>query len=204
MFALLFALQSFAGAAELSGVNVPDTATVGGQDLVLNGLGLREKYFIDIYVGGLYLPQKTTDSAKAIQDDVPKRITMQFTYDLSAERSTRARIAACGSASAMAGSVRARIPARGSDQPGKPPAGKSRQCSAKARTRSIANQKFGSATPIWVAPITALSAARPRRAAAMRPAGKAMAVASNSARSASGSETVRRCATSSATGTLYV
>lgn len=84
LMALTLTWPVFAGT--LAGVTLPDTLDVGGQKLVLNGLGLREKYFIDIYVGGLYLPQKTTDSAKAIQDDVPKRITMQFTYDLSAEK----------------------------------------------------------------------------------------------------------------------
>ncbi|MCK6506421.1 chalcone isomerase family protein [Myxococcota bacterium] len=57
-----------------------DTATVGGQALLLNGMGLREKYTLDIYVGGLYLPSRTTSSSTAIQQDVPKRITMHFIY----------------------------------------------------------------------------------------------------------------------------
>lgn len=76
---LLFCcLHAFAGS--LAGVTLPDSATVGGQPVVLNGLGLREKYFFDIYVGGLYLPAKTSDSNKAIQDDVAKKIVMQFIY----------------------------------------------------------------------------------------------------------------------------
>jgi hypothetical protein len=69
-----------AWAGSLAGVTFPDQATVGGQAVVLNGLGLREKYFVDVYVGGLYLPTKTTDSARAIADDVPKRIVMHFVY----------------------------------------------------------------------------------------------------------------------------
>ena len=73
-------------AGSLAGVTLSDTAELGGQKLVLNGMGLREKFFIDIYVGGLYLPAKTTDAAKAINDDVPKRIVMHMTYDLSAEK----------------------------------------------------------------------------------------------------------------------
>lgn len=80
MFALVFALLSPVHAAELSGVQVPDTATVAGQQLVLNGVGLREKMFFDIYVGGLYLPSKTTDWKAAISMDGPKRITMDFVY----------------------------------------------------------------------------------------------------------------------------
>lgn len=77
--ALIFATPALA--ASLSSVTLPDTATVGGQTVVLNGLGLREKYFIDVYVGGLYLPAKTTDASRAISDDVPKRIVMAFIYN---------------------------------------------------------------------------------------------------------------------------
>ncbi len=83
---LLSALLAFAPshAATLAGVTLPDSATVGGSSLVLNGMGLREKYYIDIYVGGLYLPAKTTDANKAINDDVAKRIDMRFLYGLDA------------------------------------------------------------------------------------------------------------------------
>jgi hypothetical protein len=77
---LLSLLLSRADAAELAGVTVPDTATVGGSTLVLNGLGLREKFYFDIYVGALYLPAKTTSGASAISQDVPKRLTMTFIY----------------------------------------------------------------------------------------------------------------------------
>lgn len=77
---LLFISLQTANAGTLSSVTMPDTVTVGGQTLVLNGLGLREKYFFDIYVGGLYLPAKTTSSTSAIGDDVPKRLQMTFIY----------------------------------------------------------------------------------------------------------------------------
>lgn len=69
-----------AWAGELAGVTLPDQVTVGGQSLTLNGMGLREKYMIDVYVGGLYLPAKTTDAKQAIDSDVPKRIVMHFVY----------------------------------------------------------------------------------------------------------------------------
>lgn len=63
-------------AKELAGVRLPDRITVAGQPLLLNGMGLREKVFIDVYVAGLYLPSKTTDAEIAIRSDVPKRIEM--------------------------------------------------------------------------------------------------------------------------------
>lgn len=87
MFALFAMIVSTAWGGELAGVKMPDQATLGGQTLVLNGMGLREKYFFDIYVGGLYLPTKTKDGAAAISSDVPKRIVMHFIYsDVPADK----------------------------------------------------------------------------------------------------------------------
>ncbi|MBT3223968.1 MAG: chalcone isomerase family protein [Proteobacteria bacterium] len=81
MLVLLFSLMfSPVQAADLAGVSMDDTVELGGKSLVLNGMGLREKYFIDVYVGGLYLPQKTTSETTAIDDDVPKRLLMHFVY----------------------------------------------------------------------------------------------------------------------------
>ncbi len=81
MLQLLLALGiTSASARELAGVTLPDTVEVAGTQLVLNGAGLREFLWIDIYVGGLYLPAKTADAKAAINPDVPKRITMDFLY----------------------------------------------------------------------------------------------------------------------------
>ncbi len=76
---LLFSLTT--RAASLAGVEAPDTAQVGGTALVLNGMGLREKVIIDVYVGSLYLPQKTSSADEAISADVPKRLSMTFIYN---------------------------------------------------------------------------------------------------------------------------
>jgi hypothetical protein len=59
-----------AAAGSLAGVNLPDKVEVKGQSLVLNGLGLRTKFFIKVYVGGLYLPQKEKAPAKILSEDV--------------------------------------------------------------------------------------------------------------------------------------
>ncbi len=80
MFATLLMLAQMAFGGTLAGVTLPDTATVGGEEVKLVGMGLREKYFIDIYVGGLYLKSPTTDGKAAIQADEPKRIVMHFIY----------------------------------------------------------------------------------------------------------------------------
>ncbi len=79
----LLALLTHASAGTLAGVTLPDTASVGGSTLALNGLGLREKLFIDIYVGGLYLSTATHDGTVAATTDAPKRIVMHFVYKVS-------------------------------------------------------------------------------------------------------------------------
>lgn len=85
MLAALLCLLS-ADAATLAGVTLPDSATVGGQPVVLNGIGLREKYMIDVYVAGLYLTSKTTSAEQAITQDAPKRIVMSMVRDLTKEQ----------------------------------------------------------------------------------------------------------------------
>jgi hypothetical protein len=101
--ALALALPAFA--RKLEGVTLPDSIELGGQSLVLNGMGLREKVFIDVYVAGLYLPQKTTDARKAIDEDVPKRIDMVMKRDVSRDQladTMRESLGKAGSAEAKA------------------------------------------------------------------------------------------------------
>jgi len=73
-------------AATLAGVTLPDTATVNNQTLVLNGLGLRSKLMIKVYVGALYIEKKTSDPAAIISADAPKRVVLHFIYDPSREQ----------------------------------------------------------------------------------------------------------------------
>ncbi len=51
----------------VEGITFSKTKTVEGETLMLNGAGLREKFFLDLYVAGLYLP-KTTSNVAAICD----------------------------------------------------------------------------------------------------------------------------------------
>ena len=43
--------------AVVQAATLPATLKVGKQNLVLNGEGSREKYFLNLYVAGLYLPE---------------------------------------------------------------------------------------------------------------------------------------------------
>ncbi len=80
---LMLASTSILDAASMAGVNLPDTAAVGGKSLVLNGLGVRSEFMVKVYVGGLYLEQKSADADAIIKTDAPKRIVMHFLHDAS-------------------------------------------------------------------------------------------------------------------------
>ena len=75
-----------AAAATLAGVTLPDKAEAAGQALVLNGLALRTKFFIKVYVGGLYLPAKERSPGKVMGADAPRRMSFHFLYSVSAEQ----------------------------------------------------------------------------------------------------------------------
>jgi Chalcone isomerase-like len=89
---IVFALASTFDlqAAALAGVTLPDTAQVGGKTLVLNGLGVRTKYTVKVYVGGLYLEQKSSDANAIIKADAPKQIVMKFVHGASKSQMTDA------------------------------------------------------------------------------------------------------------------
>jgi hypothetical protein len=68
-------------AAELSGVFIDDEISIeGGPSLVLNGVGLWEKLWIDVYEGSLYLPVKSDDVAEILSRPGPWRVQLDFVY----------------------------------------------------------------------------------------------------------------------------
>ena len=83
--AVMFVLASMLDlqAGSLAGVTLPDTQQVGNTKLVLNGLGVRTKYMVKVYVAGLYLQQKSSDANAIINADAPKQIVMQFVHGAS-------------------------------------------------------------------------------------------------------------------------
>ena len=69
-------------AQQVQGIEVPDTLSVTNDDtmLLLNGTGIREKFFLDIYIGALYLPAATTDATAILNDTGPASVLMHFLY----------------------------------------------------------------------------------------------------------------------------
>jgi len=82
VLALVIPFAAPAHAAELAGVTMPDSVQVDGSTLALNGMGLREKFFIDVYVAGLYLPKKMTSGEKILAADTARQTVMHFVFDV--------------------------------------------------------------------------------------------------------------------------
>jgi len=89
-FIVLLCAGTAAAAATVDDVKVPETATVAGKTLQLNGAGLRTKFFVHVYVGALYLPQKTQSADAAIGMDGPDRVLMHMLYAASRSQMTDA------------------------------------------------------------------------------------------------------------------
>ena len=81
--ALLLARPAFA--LEVGGVKLDDMASVNGQQLVLNGAGVRTRVMFKVYVASLYLPAKTSEAA-AVLAKGPRRIQMNLLRTLAPDQ----------------------------------------------------------------------------------------------------------------------
>ncbi|WP_077530779.1 chalcone isomerase family protein [Vreelandella utahensis] len=79
-FALLCAFAMTAQAQEktVEGVELPGTIDVAGNELSLNGAGVRSKWFMSLYVGSLYLPQEFDSAQAIVEADQPMAIQLDI------------------------------------------------------------------------------------------------------------------------------
>lgn len=85
---LCLALAFPAFAAEVAGVKFAET--LQPQGLVLNGAGLRKRFFFQVYAIGLYLPKKTADAGDAVASPGAKRIRIHMLRDVGAAEFSQA------------------------------------------------------------------------------------------------------------------
>ncbi len=83
---LLLAGNAFA--AEVEGIKLAEKLRLSdaGPELILNGAGLRTRAFFRVYVGALYLQQKTNSAQAIIGDAGAKRIAMHILRDITADQ----------------------------------------------------------------------------------------------------------------------
>jgi hypothetical protein len=85
-FAGALVIAAFAaGAAEVAGVRLDDKTQVESRELVLNGAGLRKRIIFNVYVIGLYLPEKKSDTASVLALPGPKRAAIHMLRDVGAD-----------------------------------------------------------------------------------------------------------------------
>ncbi|ARU57662.1 chalcone-flavanone isomerase [Oleiphilus messinensis] len=81
-FVLSMVLSPLAMAKEVAGVNIDDTMSAAGKTLNLQGAGIRTKWFMDIYVGGLYTASGSRDAMAVINADEPQAIKLHMVSGL--------------------------------------------------------------------------------------------------------------------------
>ena len=77
-----------AQAAECVGVTMPDTITVDGKKLYLNGQGIREATImkVDVYVAGLYVTEKSSSGSALAKKNAHKRLVLHFVRDVDRDK----------------------------------------------------------------------------------------------------------------------
>lgn len=66
---------------EIAGTRIPDRIKISGNELVLNGAGILDKYFIDMYAGALYLKERSLSADEIINADEFMEIKLYIISD---------------------------------------------------------------------------------------------------------------------------
>ena len=77
----------------VSGVTLPATLKVGNNDLVLNGGGVRVKFFMDIYVAGLYVTTKGTNGDAIAKANEPTAVKIHIVSGMATSERMKDAIA---------------------------------------------------------------------------------------------------------------
>lgn len=77
-------------AAEVAGIKIDDKVQVGGTELLLNGAGLRTKFFVKVYVGALYAAQKASTPEALYDSPAPRRKVLRFLREMDAASFSKA------------------------------------------------------------------------------------------------------------------
>lgn len=70
---------------EVEGFRFEGSIRLGGADLVLNGIGVRKRFYLPIYVAALYVPQRSADPEVLLSQSGPRRMALRFVREVEAE-----------------------------------------------------------------------------------------------------------------------
>jgi len=77
-----FTIVSSFSQTQVAGAEFPETFAVDETSLNLNGVGVREKFWIDLYAAGLYTSKRINDSETVINIDAPILIKIHIVSGL--------------------------------------------------------------------------------------------------------------------------
>jgi hypothetical protein len=83
---LTAAVAAGAAPVEVAGVKVPDTETMDGVTLKLNGAGLRKKAIFKVYVAGLYVETPSKDAAALLASNQVKSMRLHILRNLKGKQ----------------------------------------------------------------------------------------------------------------------
>jgi len=75
-------LLPMAQAIEINDIEIADNIQIEEKSLALNGAGIRSKFFLNLYVGALYLNEKSSDAETLIAADEAMTIRLYITSSL--------------------------------------------------------------------------------------------------------------------------
>ena len=78
----LMMVLPLAAQKQVGDVTLPETMTVGDETLGLNGAGIREKLWFDLYSGGLYLENASNNGSTIVNADEAMAIKLHITSKL--------------------------------------------------------------------------------------------------------------------------
>ena len=84
IFMMCFATQSYA--LEIAGIKLDDKVQLESYQLVLNGAGIRTKFFFKVYIGSLYLGGKTHTGSDVLADSGAKRMSFHMLREVSGKQ----------------------------------------------------------------------------------------------------------------------
>ncbi|RDK87207.1 chalcone isomerase family protein [Marinirhabdus gelatinilytica] len=80
LLAIVFTANTAVAQTQVGAVTLPNSVNFGGEDLALNGAGIRKKAFVlKLYSGGLYLQDKSSNAKSIINADETMAIKLHIT-----------------------------------------------------------------------------------------------------------------------------
>lgn len=78
LFVVLCGLNLTSAQTQVAGVSLPGTLEYASENLILNGAGVREKFWMDMYAGGLYLENRSSDASEIMNKDEAMAIRLHI------------------------------------------------------------------------------------------------------------------------------